>query len=69
MLIGAAVPGAPPDFLEGGSGDWVNRIARGEVGLDLLLGQRGLEQCDQIAGADHIFTQAANQIDGPAIHQ
>ena len=49
VFVGAAITHAAANFLECGCGDGVNRVARGEVGLDLLVGESGFEQRHQIA--------------------
>ena len=69
VFVGPAVAHPPADLLESRRGDGVNRIARGEVRLDLLLGQGRFKLRHQIAGADHVLAQSADQIDRARIHQ
>ena len=69
IFVGAAAARAPADFLEGGRGDGVNRIARREVRLDLFLRQGSFKLRHQITGADHILAQSADQLDGARVHQ
>ena len=64
VFVGPAVAHSPADLLEGGGGDGVNRIARREVSLDLLFRQGRFKLRHQIAGADHVLAQSANQFDG-----
>src|SRR3954453_22877931 len=63
VFVGSAVTYSAADLMESGCGDGVNRIARGKVSLDLILRQGRFKLRHQIAGADHILAQSANQID------
>ena len=66
VFVRAAIADAAADFLESSFGDRVNRIARGEVGGDLLFGQRRLEQRNQVAGTDDVLSHPADQVEGAA---
>src|SRR6516164_3154073 len=62
MLGGASVAHAATDFLKRRGEDAVDRVAGGEVGLDLVVSQRRFKECDKIARADNILAQAADQV-------
>jgi len=69
MLVRPPVTHSPPDFLERCGGDGIYRVPRLEMSLDLLFRKSSLEQRYQIARADHIFPEAANQLQRAAVHQ
>src|SRR6185312_34838 len=69
VFVGSAVTHSAADFLKSGGGDGVNRIASGKVSFYLFFGQRRFKLRYQIAGADHVLAQSANQIDGASIDQ
>ena len=69
VFVGPAVAHAPADLLESRRGDGVDRIARREMRLDLLLGQGRFKLRHQVAGADHVLAQSADQIDRARVHQ
>ena len=69
IFVGPAVAHPPADFLKGRCGDGVNRVARCEMRLDLLLRQGGFKLRHQVTGADYVLAQSTDQIDGARIHQ
>src|SRR5690348_8162133 len=69
IFVSPAVSRPPANLLESRSGDGIDGIARREVRLDLLGAQSRFKLRHQVAGTDHVLPQAANQIDGAAIHE
>src|SRR5688572_29801300 len=69
VLIGAAVAHATADLLEALGHDAVDLLARGVVRGDLLVGPGSLEARDQVAGADDLLPEAANEFNGAGVHQ
>ena len=69
VLRGAAVANALADLFECRGHNGIDAVAGREVRLDLLLAPGRLELGHQIRGTDDIFAQAAQQVDGAAVHQ
>src|SRR5437899_11406810 len=69
VLSSAAVTGAPADLLKCGGCYRVDCVASREMGLDLFFAPRGFELRDQIAGANHVLAQPADQLESSAIYK
>ena len=69
VLVSATVADAAADLLKGGGGDFINRVARGEVAGHLLLAPHCFEARYQIGGADYGVAESAHELDRAGIHQ
>src|SRR6058998_2094730 len=69
VLSSAAVTGAPADLLKCRWSDRINRITSSKMRLDLFFAPRGFELCDQVARADHVLAQPADQLESSAIYE
>src|SRR2546428_548295 len=57
------------DLLKCGGCYRVDCVASREMGLDLFFAPRGFELRDQIAGANHVLAQPADQLESSAIYE
>ncbi len=69
VFLGAAVAHAFADLFECRRDNGVDAVARREVRLDLLFAPGGFELRHQVRGTDDVLSQAAQQVDGAAVHQ
>ena len=69
VFVGAALAHAPANLPKGGGDDGVNRVAGGKVRLDLFFGQSRFKLRYQVAGADYVLPQSADQINRAGIDQ
>jgi hypothetical protein len=65
----SAVAGALPDFLKGRCRDRINRVASGEVRLDLIFAPRSFKLRNQVRGTDNVLAEAAQKFDRAGIDQ
>jgi hypothetical protein len=68
-LAGTARRGAQPpaDFAPAFGEEVVNELLRRRVGGHLFLGEHGFELAYQVGGADDLFAQAAEEVDGAGV--
>ncbi len=59
--------GTAADELEGLVDDVVEGALGGEMGVDLGLGEDGLEEGDEVGGADDLFAERAEELDGAGV--
>src|SRR4029077_16706005 len=68
-FIRATFANPAANFLEGGGGNLIQRVAGGEGGFNLFFGQCCFEKSDQVSRADDVLPQPTYQLQRPAIDQ